>query len=104
MRVNSDSHAEYKCPHDLIWKDLVETLKKNGVSNYSIYLNKNRDVLFGYAEIVSEAQWDRIATTAICRKWWHYMKDIMPINSDGNPVSESLQEVFHLEWNLGLDS
>lgn len=97
MRVRSDAHDEYKRRHDLIWKELIETLKDHGVSNYSIYLDKDRDLLFGYAEIETESKWKAIASTDICRKWWHYMKEVMPTNADESPVSAPLQEVFHLD-------
>ncbi|KES15393.1 hypothetical protein GASC598P17_004170, partial [Gilliamella apis SCGC AB-598-P17] len=47
-------------------------------------------------EIESEERWDAVAKTAACQKWWAFMKDIMPSNSDNSPISESLTEVFYL--------
>ena len=33
----------------------------------------------------------------VCKKWWAYMKDLMPSNPDNSPVSRELKEVFHIE-------
>ena len=66
------------------------------MSNYSIFLHPETRQLFGYAEIRDEAQWAAIAQTEVCRKWWAYMRDMMPCNPDNSPVSLGLDEVFHL--------
>lgn len=97
MSVNPDAHAEYEHRHRPIWDDLQKILKDHGVSNYSIFLNKETSQLFGYAEIESEERWFAIAATDECRRWWAFMKDIMPSNADNSPVSVELKEVFHLD-------
>ncbi|MBS1157094.1 MAG: L-rhamnose 1-epimerase [Proteobacteria bacterium] len=96
MSVNPDQHEEYQRRHDTIWPELVNTLKQHGASNYSIFLCKETSQLFAYVEIESEQRWNAIAGTDICRKWWDYMKDIMPSNPDNSPVSQELPSVFHL--------
>ena len=96
MSVNPDRHEEYEKRHSPIWKELQDTLKEHGVLSYSIYLDSETSNLFGYAEIEDEARWNSIADTAICKKWWAHMKDIMPANPDNSPVSKDLREVFHL--------
>jgi L-rhamnose mutarotase len=48
-------------------------------------------------EFANEAQWNAIAKTEPCRRWWAHMKDIMPSNPDNSPKSEEIREVFHLE-------
>lgn len=97
MHVNPDKHAEYEKRHRPIWAELEQALKKNGAHNYTIFLNKETSQLFGYVEIEDEARWNSIAQTDICKKWWKYMKDIMPSNPDNSPKSVELREVFHME-------
>ena len=97
MKVNADAHEEYERRHRPIWTDLEAVLKSHGVSNYSIFLDKQTDQLFGYAEIESEDLWAKIAATEECRRWWAFMKDVMPTNKDDSPVSVELSEVFHLD-------
>ena len=97
MKVNPDAHGEYERRHRPIWAELEAVLKAHGVSNYSIFLEAETDQLFGYVEISSEALWERIADTQECRRWWAFMKDVMPANPDNSPVSVELREVFHLD-------
>lgn len=97
MSVNPNAHAEYERRHRPIWDDLKLVLKGHGVSNYSIFLDSDSSQLFGYAEIESEEQWAAIANTDECKRWWAFMKDIMPSNDDNSPISRSLDEVFHLD-------
>ena len=97
MSVNPDKHAEYEKRHRPIPDDLAEILKQHGVTNYSIFLDGETSRLFGYVEIESEEQWNAIAETDECRRWWKYMRDIMPSNDDNSPVSGELKEVFHLD-------
>ena len=97
MSVNPDAHEEYERRHKPIWDELARTLKDHGVSNYSIFLEKETSKLFGYAEVESEDLWQAIAETDECKRWWAFMKDIMPSNPDNSPISSDLIEVFHLD-------
>jgi len=97
LHVHPGAHAEYERRHRPIWEELAATLKAHGVSDYSIFLDEKRSLLFGYAVIEDEARWNAVAETGICRKWWNHMADLMPVNPDQSPVSEPLREVFHLD-------
>ena len=41
-----------------------------------------------------------IADTAVNRRWWAYMRDLMATNPDNSPVRVELREVFHVENRL----
>jgi L-rhamnose mutarotase len=97
MQVHPGKHEEYQKRHTPIWQELHQTLTDHGVHNYSIFLDKETHTLFGYVEIEDQKRWDAIADTAICKKWWAYMKDIMPSNPDNSPLSKELMEVFHID-------
>jgi L-rhamnose mutarotase len=97
MQVNPDKHAEYVKRHSPIWPELHKVLKAHGVHNYSIFLDEQTHSLFGYVEVEDEARWNAIAATLECKKWWAYMKDIMPSNADNSPKSKELKEVFHID-------
>lgn len=96
MSVDPARHSEYRRRHDALWPEMITTLKAHGVQSYSIFLDETRSLLFAYAEIASEQRWQAVAETPACRRWWDFMKDIMPSNPDGSPVSQDLREVFHL--------
>jgi L-rhamnose mutarotase len=97
MKVNPDAHEEYERRHRPISHELETVLKNHGVSNYSIFLDDDSNQLFAYAEITSEELWSSIARTDECQRWWTFMRDLMPTNSDNSPVSTDLKEVFHLD-------
>jgi L-rhamnose mutarotase len=97
MSINPGSEAEYSRRHNPIWPELQAILKSYGVHNYSIFLSGKTRQLFAYAEIESESQWAAIASTPECQRWWRYMADLMPHNTDGSPMSEEIIEVFHLD-------
>lgn len=97
MTVHPGLEAEYERRHNPIWPDLERVLKAHGVHNYSIFLDPADGSLFGYVEIEDEARWTAIAATPECRRWWAFMKDVMPANPDDSPQSRELREVFHLD-------
>lgn len=97
MSVNSGDEAEYEKRHNPIWPELEQTLIDHGVVTYSIFLDEETNALFGYAEIESEEQWNKVSETEICQKWWTSMAPLMPTHEDDSPVSIPLKEVFHIE-------
>ncbi|NDL64211.1 L-rhamnose mutarotase [Acerihabitans arboris] len=97
MQVNPDAHEEYRRRHNPIWPELEQILKAHGAHHYSIFLDERRHLLFASVEIESEARWDEVAGTEVCRRWWKHMTDVMPANADNSPVSEALRPVFYLE-------
>ena len=97
MSVFPDSHDEYQRRHNPIWPELAEVLKNHGAHHYSIFLDKQRNLLFGYVEVESEACWEAIAQTDVCQRWWKHMSDVMPANPDNSPVSDALEPVFYLD-------
>jgi len=97
MAVHPDQQAEYARRHQPIWRELADVLVAQGVHTYSIFLDETTSDLFGYVEVEDEARWDAIAQTDVCRRWWRFMRDVMPAHADDRPVSRDLREVFHLE-------
>ncbi|MCI9662784.1 MAG: L-rhamnose mutarotase [Lachnospiraceae bacterium] len=97
MKLFPGMEQEYERRHNLLWDEMKDMIHEYGGSNYTIFLDKETDVLFGYLEVEDEERWDQSADTQICRKWWDYMADIMETNPDNSPVSIDLKKVFHLD-------
>jgi L-rhamnose mutarotase len=97
MTLKPGCEAEYERRHNPIWPELQAVLKEHGVNNYSIFLNRDTDQLFAYAEVESEFRWQQIAQTEVCQRWWAQMKDLMLANADNSPVTIDLSEVFHID-------
>ncbi|MDE6816988.1 MAG: L-rhamnose mutarotase [Lachnospiraceae bacterium] len=97
MKLFPGMEQEYERRHNLLWDEMKDMIHEYGGSNYTIFLDKETGVLFGYLEVEDEERWDQSADTQICRKWWDYMADIMETNPDNSPVSIDLKKVFHLD-------
>jgi L-rhamnose mutarotase len=96
MSVNAGAELEYERRHRPIWPELEATLLEHGVRTYSIFLHADTRQLFAYVEFRDEAEWNSIARTEVCQRWWAQMRELMPSNSDNSPVSTELREVFHI--------
>ena len=97
MKLYEGLKEEYARRHNALWQEMKDMIHEYGGSNYSIYLDEETNTLFGYIELENEALWAKSADTAICRKWWDFMADIMETNPDNSPVSIDLTDVFHLD-------
>ncbi|RYD72112.1 MAG: L-rhamnose mutarotase [Sphingobacteriales bacterium] len=96
MKLKRGFKDEYKIRHDEIWPELAVLLKENGISDYSIFLDEETDTLFAVQQQNGNSSQD-LGSTAIVKKWWAYMADIMETNADQSPVSIPLEQVFHLD-------
>jgi L-rhamnose mutarotase len=96
MKLHPGQEEEYQRRHDAIWPELFALLKETGISDYSIYLDKESLHLFGILQIEDAAKMDALPEHPVMKKWWAYMKDIMDCNPDNSPISIPLQQVFHL--------
>jgi L-rhamnose mutarotase len=97
MKLLKGHEAEYKKRHDEIWPELVFLLKKNGISDYSIFLDEETNILFAVLKTDDADALDKLSLAPVMQQWWSYMKDIMQTNEDNSPVSIPLEEVFYLE-------
>jgi L-rhamnose mutarotase len=97
MQLNPGQAAEYERRHNELWPEMVDMLHAHGGKNYSIFLDPDTNVLYGYIEIENEELWNKSADTQINRKWWDFMADIMETNPDNSPVSHDLKLMFHLD-------
>lgn len=97
MKLYEGMAEEYEKRHNALWDEMKNMIHEYGGKNYSIFLDKDTNILFGYIELENEDKWNKSADTEICRKWWHYMADIMETNPDESPVSTDLKKVFHLD-------
>ncbi len=97
MKLKPGFADEYKKRHDEIWPELVSLIKSTGISDYSIFLDEETDILFGVQKIAGDAGSQDLGSDPVVQKWWAYMADIMDTNEDNSPVTIPLKEVFRLD-------
>lgn len=96
MFLNPGMEGIYKKRHDEIWPELVVLLKDAGISNYSIHLDEETNVLIGYLERTDDHTMADLPNHPVMKKWWAHMSDIMACNADGSPKAIALNEVFYM--------
>ncbi len=97
MQLKKGFEKEYQARHDALWPELLRELEDAGVSDYSIYLDKETLTLFAFQKLKDHHTADNLPSTTIVKKWWKYMGDIMETNADNSPVAIDLTEVFHMD-------
>src|SRR5262245_49557749 len=96
MKLFPGQEKEYKKRHDAIWPQLSQLLKASGISEYSIFLDRETNILFGVMNSENQSSLDKLPSEKIMKQWWAHMKDIMDCNPDNSPVAVPLEEVFYL--------
>lgn len=96
MHLNAGCKDEYKKRHDEIWPELVALLKAVGVSDYSIHLDEETNILFGVLWREDDHKMDALPDHEIMKRWWAHMADVMETKPDNEPVAVPLTPVFHM--------
>ncbi|MBL7699114.1 MAG: L-rhamnose mutarotase [Chitinophagaceae bacterium] len=96
MKLKPGFEEEYKKRHDELWPEMAELIKQSGVAQYSIFLDSETNILFGYLQRDTSVPDLQSVEHPVVRKWWKHMADIMEVNEDLSPVVKPLSEVFFL--------
>ncbi len=97
MQLNPGMKAEYQKRHDEIWPELADLLHRAGVSNYSIWLDEETNLLIGVLDRTEGHAMDALPLEPVMQRWWAHMADIMQTQPDNRPVSVPLTRVFHMD-------
>ena len=97
MKLFDGSEDEYKKRHDAIWPELKNLLKETGIEDYSIFLDRATNTLFGVLKVEDASNLDELPRHTVMKKWWASLTDLMETNDDTSPKSIPLQEVFYLK-------
>ncbi len=97
MFLKKGSEAEYEKRHSEIWPELKQLLQESGVYDYSIFWEKDTNVLFAVQKVKGDSSSQDMGANPVVQKWWDYMADIMETNSDNSPVSIPLKELFYMD-------
>ncbi len=96
MRLLPGCAEDYRQRHDAIWPELVELLTQAGVSDYSIHLDEETNILFGVLWRRDDHAMDALPDHPVMQRWWAHMADIMETHPDNAPVAVALTPLFHM--------
>lgn len=97
MQLHPGQKGEYIHRHETIWPELKNLLVDAGISDYTIFLDEETDILFAVLKRTNNHAMDTLPDSEIMRRWWEYMAPIMMTNEDNSPVVRSLEQVFHMD-------
>lgn len=96
---------EYRRLHAAVWPDVLATIKRSHIRNYSIYLRKfpdGRHYLFSYFEYAGNdfaSDMAKMAADPRTQEWWKVCKPLhapFPDRAEGEWWA-SAEEVFHCD-------
>ena len=98
--ISPESVDAYRKLHDNIWPEVVARNHAAGLRNQSIFMLREKSLLFSYSEYVGE---DRVADMAqaaqdpVMQRWWGLCRPLqVPIlPTDGSRRWTDLELVFH---------
>lgn len=96
MKILAGFMDEYKRRHEEIWPELTKLLKETGISEYSIFIDEENNLLFGMLNSDDQEAFDSLPRQETMQLWWKYMSDIVETNADNSPVIIPLKEMFYL--------
>src|SRR5262245_15679553 len=77
MRLHPGCAAEYKKRHDAIFPELIALLHEAGVSDYSIHLDRETNILFAVLWRRKDHGMADLSSHPVMQRWWAHMADIM---------------------------
>jgi L-rhamnose mutarotase len=98
IKVRPEKLAEYLKYHAAVWPEVLDTITRCNIRNYSIYHKDG--YLFSYFEYHGsdfQADMDRMAANPKTQEWWAIMKPMqspLPTRATGEWWAE-MEEVFH---------
>ena len=70
MKMIPGMKEEYIKRHDQIWPEIAELIKKSGVSDYSIFLDEETNILFGVQKVEGNLSSQDLGFNEIQKKSW----------------------------------
>jgi L-rhamnose mutarotase len=98
LKVRPDRHTEYAKRHEAVWPEMLETLRRAGWRNYSLFLRAD-GLLVGYLETEDfAAALAAMEATDVNARWQAEMAPFFELPAGARPDTglERLTEIFHL--------
>ncbi|MCB1500692.1 MAG: L-rhamnose mutarotase [Bauldia sp.] len=97
MKLKPGMEAEYRRRHDAIWPEMLALLRAAGISDYTIFLDRETDALFAVFRCATPDAMASLADDPIERRWNTHMADLLEVNADDSAVVVDLVPLFHMD-------
>jgi L-rhamnose mutarotase len=101
--IRSEHLEAYKKYHAAVWPEVLATMERCGIRNYTIY--HHGEMLFGSYEYYGtdyNADMAKIAADAVTQRWWEIMIP-MQRQLEGTPEGQwwmPMEEIFHFGGSI----
>lgn len=100
IKLRPEKEAEYRALHRAVWPDVLEALRRSGITNYSIFLRDG--MLLSYLEFIGddyEKAMSNVASDEATQRWWKLTDPCQePLDSvTANEWWAGAEEIFHLD-------
>jgi L-rhamnose mutarotase len=100
--IAPDRIAEYKALHAAVWPQVLATIQRAHIRNYTIFLREPENLLFGYWEyhgVDFDADMKMIAADPETRRWWTFCGPCqVPLESRAEHEHwAAMEAVFHMD-------
>lgn len=108
LKLKNGAEAEYERYHTNVWPEVLETIRKSGIRNYTIFRYKRW--LFSYFELPAEIPLEDVArvtdASEACRKWEKIMHSLQEPLPESGPENwwVPMKEVFQCGYIENLHS
>ncbi|WP_226781605.1 L-rhamnose mutarotase [Oceaniglobus trochenteri] len=89
MTLKPGCAAEYKARHDAIWPEMLDQMRKAGVSRFTIH--RHGLTLFAVQDRDGPAPGE---PDPVMWKWWAHMAPLMEVHPDTRPIQTDLETMF----------
>jgi L-rhamnose mutarotase len=102
LGLKADQIAEYKRIHAAVWPEVLATIARCNIKNYTIFLKEPENLLFAYFEYHgSDFKKDmaKMAADPKTQEWWAIcepMQSPLPTRKEGEWWAE-MENVFHAD-------
>jgi len=102
LGLKADQIAEYKRIHAAVWPEVLATIARCNIKNYTIFLKEPENLLFAYFEYHGadfKADMAKMAADPKTQEWWvicEPMQSPLPTRKEGEWWAE-MENVFHTD-------
>jgi L-rhamnose mutarotase len=102
LGLKADQIAEYKRIHAAVWPEVLATIARCNIKNYTIFLKEPENLLFAYFEYHGsdfKADMAKMAADAKTQEWWVICEPMqlpLPTRKEGEWWAE-MEDVFHTD-------
>ncbi len=98
LRLKPGAGPEYDAVHRQVWPEMLDLLKRSGVSDYSIFRRDDLLFLTMHVDVDFETTWTKIDSDPVNARWQQAMSAYFapPGNTRPGERFPMLEEVFYL--------